>query len=40
MVEGYKSVLTDGPPSEDGGYLVILQDDEHSVPQLFIRFTQ
>ena len=40
MVDGYKSVLTDGPPSEDGGYLVILQDDENSIPQLFIRFTQ
>jgi hypothetical protein len=40
IVEGYKNVLTDGPPREDGGYLVVLEGDEQSVPQLFIRFTQ
>jgi hypothetical protein len=38
-LEGYKNIITDGPPQEDGAYLVTLKD-EVPMPRLFVRFTQ
>ncbi len=38
-LEGYKNVLVDGLPREDGAYLVVLKG-ETGVPRLFVRFTQ
>lgn len=37
--EGYKNVLMDGPPTEDGSYLVILKDED-PIPQLLVRYTK
>ena len=37
-MEGYKNILIDGPPDEDGSYLLILKN-EPSVPRLFVRST-
>ena len=37
-MEGYKNILIDGPPDEDGSYLLILKN-ETSVPRLFVRST-
>ena len=37
-MEGYKNILTDGPPDEDGSYLLILKN-ESSIPRLFVRST-
>ena len=36
-MEGYKNVLIDGLPDEEGSYLVILKD-EHPTPHLFVRY--
>ena len=38
-MEGYKNVLIDGLPDEDGSYLMILKDEIPS-PRLFVRYTQ
>ena len=37
-MEGYKNVLTDGFPTEDGSYLMVLKDE--SSPRLFVLYTQ
>ena len=38
-MEGYKNVLTDGLPDEDGSYLVILKG-ETATPRLFVLYKQ
>jgi hypothetical protein len=38
-MEGYKNVLTDGLPDEDGSYLMILKG-EISTPRLFVLYKQ
>ena len=38
-MEGYKSVLRDGLPDEDGSYLIILKD-EAPTPRLFVLYNQ